>query len=204
MTNTPEDCYALLEPVVGPLHENFTAAYHAARKLGYPPVREPGWFRTAAFKRMLADFLPEQLGSFTFARDLATTNPRLLLTDDDNGLQISVRRSTGLRKSMRGRRQVAPVGLFPRSDLSIPRPKVEKAALAWDWPETDDDGELTGPWPLGFLLAKPGRSLDEGDWEFGLPLIQGATLTEYLDAFNPIDEPLTFLDSDDEDGAAAQ
>lgn len=200
MINTPDDCCRLLSPVVDALHEAFTRAYEGARRLDYVAAREPGWFRTAAFKRKLADELPSQLGSFTFDADLAVRVPRLLLLDEDNGLRISVRRATGLSRAMAKKRRTSDPGLFSASELEAePSNTLNLAALAWDWPRRDDDGELTGPWPLSFLMAQPGHSLDNGRWAFSLPLVVGTTLAEHVEAFSPADEPLIFLDAEDDD-----
>ncbi|MDI9898453.1 hypothetical protein QM716_01145 [Rhodococcus sp. IEGM 1409] len=202
MTNTSEDCARLLRPIVDPLHEALAAAYETIRKLTYAPANSPGWYRTASFKRALADHLPEHLASFTFDSELAKSCPRIVLTDKDSQLQLSLRRSTGLGKAMASQVPSAPPGLFQISQLKLQPSKFERAALAWDWPKLDEHGELSDPWPLTFLKAKPGRSLDDGEWEFGLPLIQGATLAEHINPFNPIDEPLLFIDREDdnEDG----
>lgn len=181
------------------LHEAFTRAYEGARRLDYAAAREPGWFRTAAFKRKLADELPSQLGTFAFDVDLAVRVPRLLLLDKDNGLRISVRRATGLSRAMAKKRSTSDPGLFSASELEVePSNTLNLAALAWDWPQRDDDGELTGPWPLSFLMAQPEHSLDEGRWAFSLPLVVGTTLAEHVEAFSPADEPLIFLDAEDE------
>ncbi|CDZ92312.1 hypothetical protein QM787_04180 [Rhodococcus ruber] len=186
--------------MVDTLHEAFTRAYEGARRLDYAAAREPGWFRTATFKRKLADELPARLGTFVFDEALAVRAPRLLLLDDDNSLRISVRRSTGLSRAMARKRTAPNPGLFPASELELERSNtIDLAALAWDWPQRDDDGELTGPWPLSFLMAQPDHTLDEGRWAFSLPLVVGTTLAEHVEAFSPEDEPLIFLDAEDED-----
>lgn len=189
-------------PIVDPLHEAFTRAYESALKFPYAAAYEPGWFRTATLKRILVDKLPRQIETFTLDYDLATRTPRIVLTDESNGLRMPIRRANGLNRSFTRPRPAAEPGLFPKAELKVERPNtMDLAALAWDFPEFNEDHEPIGPWSLGFFMAEDGYTLNDGRWKFGLPLAVGATLAEHVEDFNPADEPLILLEEEDEDGA---
>ncbi len=109
--------------------------------------------------------LPKEMGSFIRRDELYIQN-RLVYFSESLGVELVFRRRRSLRV-VGSKKAIEEPGLFPKSmckhraDDAVPH----LAACIWDLPRFDSKHRPMGLFPFVVKLAKPGTTLEQGEWE---------------------------------------
>lgn len=166
-----EKLHTELLPLVDELQDIGARGMYNLKKLPYGGMQ---WeFRAYQRDPFVIAFtlgLPKSFGTFARCEELLPQR-RLVFHSDALNTNLVLRRR-GSFGAFRRNQNSGPVqgALFARPEHIAVDDAPRLAALIWDTPEFDDKREAASPMQVAVRLAKPGRALDDNEWEAGFQL----------------------------------